>query len=388
MPTPIPPPAVFPFEPDGGFPLVESWAYTTDILIGRTGLEKRVPLASVPRYKLRWTVTAIDPGESARFQALMWTETDNRWYIPRWSSARRISAVAAGVYTVDTVATSFVVGGLALVWHDSTLFDIMNVSAVGAGTVTLTGATTFAHTLGGTAVAPVLVGSIVVSKPVMRASGLVSRFEVEASIDVTSMPLPALGAPALSFRGVEVMPNIGKVTDLDENWSIKTDISGGEASSPFIIRPLETKNTVLIPTQWLATTRAEMATLFAFLARRQGQLNPVWMYGVPEFVTSADALSGAASIFVTEFDFSHYYAGDVARRNILINGVAYGIVIANPTGELTLDIPLASATQKGTPVLLLHFCRMAEDNVDIEIMSGVSLAQATLSFKEIPLEAP
>jgi hypothetical protein len=391
-PTVIPPPAVFPFEPDGGFAIDETWTFATDVLTSRSGAERRVPLVQVPRIELGWTVTTLAPGEAANAMALMRVELDNRWIIPRWPSARRILGRAGSIYTIDDMTGSFfVVGGTVLLWNRSDSWQTGTVTAIGTNTVTVSGA---AWTLGGVVV-PCLLGSYAYSRSVKRPAGMAARFEVAFSCDVTNLPLLSAGTPTLLHRGVEVLTEVWTNTDMDESWSVDADLVGGGASAPFLLRPLSEHTAVEMDFRWIPMTRLDIAAAQAFLARRRGRYAPVWVAGSPEVQASSGSLSGENTLRVRFFDYAYYFTGDISRRNILlmVSGAprAFGITSWVASGDeyvITLDAALTGDVPKGTLISFLKFARLASDSAIVTYLSGFSAAEIPLPFVEIPGEAP
>lgn len=395
MPTPIPTTAVFPFEPDGGFPLREKWTYFTDVHTASNGRERRVPLVIIPRLNVTFTVTALDAGEAARLLATLWVELDNRWYVPRWTSARAFTK-AGTVYTLDRTATNFFTGGKAIVWRSSSVYDVMTVDAQGVGTITLSGATTFDHTLVGVVVAPLMNGSYTPQFEIDRGATLVARNEFTFAIDVAEYRnVPLHGSIIQLYRGVELLTEVFSGDDPSEPWATRTELSGGVASSKFILRPLDERATGVLKMKYIATSLLEYRDLKGFLSRRRGRYLPFWAVASPEASVSVAGVSGTNTLTLGDFDFGNYYTGDAARKDIafLVGGVIYPHRVTGwaPVAggyRATLETNLAVNVPVGTLVAFLRFCRMSADSFDLDTYGGCIGGEAALEFTEVPSEVP
>lgn len=390
MPTPIPAPTVFPFEPDAAFDVQEQWSYATDIITSKIRRERRVPLVQVPRIILTWTVSTTSQQETSRLLGMLWVELDNRWYGPRWPSARAVTAVAGTVYSCDTTAADFQVAGKALVWKDSATYDVMTVNGVAGNSVTLAGATSFTHN-SSCYVIPLLVGSINIQQKIDR-SGELAQCEIIFTSDVSGMNIPGAGVAPLSFGGVEVLTEVFSTEGLTENWDLRSVVSGGAASTPFIVRALDDRQTTDATLGWLATTRAEIAAMKQFIARRRGRLVPVWIPTLTqEMVVGASAASGQPVLSIPNFDYSTYYTADTARRTLLI--VAGGTVIPATINSwiganVTLSTNLPVTVPKGATVSLLKLSRLQNDAITMTSIPGNIAVQSVMSFTELPSETP
>lgn len=382
--TPVPDPVLFPFEPDANSDLVEVWTYHTNILTARTGRERRIRTARVPMVTLRWQVSALTEESSALVGGL-WNTVQNRWNVPRWPSARPIRAPgeAGGVYPVDLVATDFVVGAGALVWRGSGMADVMTVEAVGLDTLTLSGIKTFLHAPG-SMVVPLLPGSLTAFPSVARADR-VAQLGVEFRCDVRNQPLPVMGEAPYTFKGVEILPEWWTTGMPQEQWAARQDGVGGAA---FVSRTLDTYVAITTSMTWVAASRADLAALRQFIARRAGAWAPCWVPTLAaDWHTTAPVAAGARTLPVAD---TFPYAADPARR--------YGAVYAG--GQLTPftvaswdDVSIATiealpTLPAGATVMILRYCRLAQDVLELVIYPGLSSGSCALQFVELPLETP
>lgn len=394
--TPIPAPSIFPFEPDGGFPFSEQMTFATDVLTARNGSESRVPLVQIERLVLKWTVTAIDSGESERLLGLLWREFDNRWYIPRWSLGRPLNAVTSGVYFIGANLLDFYVGGFALVWKNSATYDLMTITAIAANTLTLSGTTTFPHLgLAGLIVFPILVGSIAYQKAIDR-SNCTARVELTATIDVSGRPVEDAGVAPTMFLGYEVLPDIHSTSDPSEAWDARSTVNGGLASSALIVRPLDDYNSVTTTFGWLAVNRGEVKTMVQFIRRRRGRYLACWIPGMAaDYTVAVAANAGETMLVLAGLDLFTLYTADAVRKYIglFANGLVYPFKITNlavdaTNSHVTLSAALPVAFPVGTPVSWLRLSRLASDTVEVVTLPGMITTTAEFTFIELPKETP
>jgi len=150
--------------------------------------------------------------------------------------------------------------------------------------------------------------------------------------------------------------------------------------------------------EWFASGRAAAASLRAFLIARQGRLVPFWTpTWCADLNMTADAAAAAAAITVTKAGYGQFLFAFKARRYLAITSPGGGFLMrkttlvvdnGNGTETITLDAGLGvDLLASGTLVSFLTLCRLDEDQSKVR-WYGRNLAEATLRFREIPLETP
>lgn len=172
---------LFPVKPE--LPYQETLAFLTDIIRSDDGSEQRIALRKNPRQLFRWNV-ALDTGtfDQSRVNMLMFDWQGRVWGIPVWHEATLLSASAsagATTFNVDSTANAdFRVGGLFLIYTDSGTFDVLEVSALTATTITSSSASANAYAANAEVV-PLRTG-------VMESNVSSSRFRtLDQTIDVS-----------------------------------------------------------------------------------------------------------------------------------------------------------------------------------------------------------
>lgn len=129
---------MFPFEPE--VPLVERLRFLTDIIERKDGTEQRISLRGYPRQEYSLEVYREEGEELTRFEILMFDWQARVFGLPVWSERTNLVSAAATDDTVITVKSTasadYRVGGLAIMWSSETDFESLEVSAIGASTIT------------------------------------------------------------------------------------------------------------------------------------------------------------------------------------------------------------------------------------------------------------
>ena len=144
---------------DYSMPYNEVMEFLTDIIPGSGGKEQRLALRKQPREEFQCKFE-LDGLERQRFQAIMFEWQHQSFGLPlrhlavRTTAASVISATQFQISGADD--SDFRVGGLAVIFTDFFVFDIVEVSAITDTLLTITGSAVFAYPAG-TKVMPVRV---------------------------------------------------------------------------------------------------------------------------------------------------------------------------------------------------------------------------------------
>lgn len=141
--TPVPVTAsrlvAFPFQPEQG--VREYLRWLTDVLDVKSGREQRVALRAFPRQEFRLEFVLDEGPELTAFDNVVGDWQALVFGLPVWTeSAFMTSAVAPGdlVLPISTSAwADYRVGGLAMVWSDRRAQEVVVVSGVSAGELSL-----------------------------------------------------------------------------------------------------------------------------------------------------------------------------------------------------------------------------------------------------------
>lgn len=394
--TPVPTPRLFPFEPDGGAAITETWRYLTNIITSQSDYEQRIALRSAPAMTLGWQVSAFDLGESSHLSARLWENTPNYWLVPLWPSRRKTTVIAAGVYSAPMANTLFALSGTALVWRTPILCDVMTVTAISGTGITLAGVTSFVHAAGDWIV-PLRNGTMQSSftkTNFARVATLPVEFELDLINTASVTPL----APIQLYRGVEVMsqhPSDEK-GETPEAWAITSQEQGtiigkrwreALAPTPVLSRPV----------QWVLLGWDEITTFRQWLAVRRGRRNPCWIPTYQDdLLLAAPIIAGATDISIVECSFATRYLPFAARQDICVlkhpdvvmPARVTGVSITTPGVEvLHLSAPIPTAMTQNARVSFLTYARLSSDDIAIAYQ-GIDIAVVDTTLIEVPREVP
>lgn len=394
LPTPIAAPVLFPFEPDGGATIRETWKYVTNVITSEDDSEQRIALRSRPALRVGWSVLGMEPGEAGLLAGLLYTNPHNRWYVPLWYSRRGIAGVAGGVYTpTSLVGTTFEVNGKALVWNSITQVDLMTVTAIGASTVTLAGVPTFTHKKD-MVIVPVGIGGMSMQNEISRMS-IATGFAVSFDLDRVNTPAIITVAAEQLFEGIEVL-KIHPSTDgtEGESWIRSAERIGGDLG-PVLYRALGPTPIVTRPKTWVLTTNAEIAGFRNWLATRRGKWRSLWVPTYTDDLTLvAPTTNGATSIDIAAIGFEDTFLPLPSRQRVAllvpsetvlpfrVIGVAYPAVGVE---RLQISAAVGAALSSATRCCFLVRARLSTDEITIE-HEGLGLAVVNAAFVEVPRE--
>lgn len=150
---------------------------------------------------------------------------------------------------------------------------------------------------------------------------------------------------------------------------------------------------------WTCLGPADVATLKAFIDARRGRAVPFWLPSMErDLELNGDFTAGHGFIDIETVGYTaQLFPWSGARRHLYLSApgvtpiarkVTSAVNNLNGTESLYLDSPLGASFPKATTVVsFLRLCRKEDDGVSISWTSR-GYQTATLSFRELPLEAP
>ena len=128
--------ALWPFCPRADF--TEALAWYTDVLPSYSA-EQRIRLTNAPRQSFAYS-HAFTPRQYERAKLMMQNSGAAIWYLPVWAERQRVSVGSgAGSITVDTTASDYRAGSVAMLWASDEEYELVITDAVASGSLTLAG---------------------------------------------------------------------------------------------------------------------------------------------------------------------------------------------------------------------------------------------------------
>lgn len=123
----------FPFAPNEGHPLSETYGYMTDIIIAFNASEQRIQLREKPVGTLSYSALFNVPRDAQMAMAILFGNQARAFGVARWQFRRPLTAPAA-VDDVeifcDTVNIPFEPDGLAFLWRDPYTWEAAPIDSV------------------------------------------------------------------------------------------------------------------------------------------------------------------------------------------------------------------------------------------------------------------
>lgn len=161
-------------------PVKETLAFLTDIITALDGDEQRIALRKQPR-QLFEVVYALDGNDRQRMQALLMDWTDSVFGFPLWHEKLSLTAAVSTGATQYNVAgaddVDLRVGGLAIVFTNSTTFDVVKIVSKTDTLITVEDPSVNAYSLG-TTLMPLRSATIVGQQSGQRAQNNLEQFKI------------------------------------------------------------------------------------------------------------------------------------------------------------------------------------------------------------------
>ena len=385
---------VWPFKPNRVAPITETLDWLTDVITAYRGDEQRVSLRAKPRRSFEYSsrVNAIDAQKLAN---VLWGWQSNNFALPVWNNRGELASSATiASTTLDVVTTDlgFVDGGFAVLFADSSNYELVQIDTVSSSSLALVSATTKLW-VAGSKIYPAEVARLPIGVQSRQPTSVVTELTSMFSCDpiVTDPQLPIV-APSLTYGGFEVVmkkPNWAQPIDTTNDFDFaEIDYqTGAIARFDRYDTPKITKRY-----QWVLRDKSAMLDFRALICRLAGRFKSVWMptwFG--DFSLYSTELSSSTSIKVRSNEFQQMVGVDASLDTLMI------IVSGNPVIKTINSVTLgASYTTLGltssigvdlnqsnvSMISLIHLCRLAADRVTINHLTS-EVATVDLNFTTV-----
>lgn len=362
------------FRPDG--PILERLEWLTNVIEHFDGSEQRIRLRGTPRRIFEFAVTVS--GRDRRIaENLLDAGGAQPYIIPVWTDSQQLTndlGSGATSITVDTSGRDFRDGGLMCLATGPRVYEIVEIDAVAADTITLASPTGKAWPAGALVI-PLRSAFLPDRVALARFTGGDAygrlRWQCVDANDYTA----ATGET--EYRSVPVLlqrPNWTE--DVRQEWQRKLDMldfrTGGlyvddEAEGPLLLQSH----------RWLLDGRAEIHAFRQWLYARCGRWRAFWMpTWAQDFRVVASIGSSATTIDVEHSGYTDQIDEDIGRRDIrieLANGTVYYrritqcVEVDGDTERLTINTALGVNISAADVALVsfMHLVRLNADSVEI-----------------------
>lgn len=180
-------------------PVKETLAFLTEVITGLTGKEQRIALRKNPR-QLFDVVYKLTGNDRQRMQALLMDWTNNVFGFPLWHEKLTLTAAASTATTVYSVVGAddidLRVGGLAIVFTDANVFDVITIASLTDTTITATDPSVNSYPVG-TTIMPLR--TAVIRKMVSGAREIVNLETFKILFEVNDNDTGALSGDVSAF---------------------------------------------------------------------------------------------------------------------------------------------------------------------------------------------
>jgi hypothetical protein len=180
---------LFSVSPDWSEKVTEGYGYLTDIFTAYDDTEQRVQLRGSPARTLAFKPLVLEARDAAAMDALLFGWQHRVFGVPWWQDAQQLASnviVGSKSIPVPTSLRGFEVGGIVLLWVDQHTWEVQQIHAMDATTITTENPLLKTWSANKTFVIPVKIGRMTNSETIdVRAPGVAEmslKFTIEATL--------------------------------------------------------------------------------------------------------------------------------------------------------------------------------------------------------------
>lgn len=385
--------------PDWSNGVTETLAWLTDMQQAQDGSQLREVIREAPRRD--WQFAVVANGSQRRIlESALYDWGARTWALPVWPDVTwLVASVAAGIDTlaVDTRHLDYVVGGLALLYHDEHAWEVVEISAVTDAQLTFARPTTGTY-VAGDRIYPCRMARLVETTSVSRKTDDL----MAATVHMQTMEpcdWPAV-APATTYLGVPVLEDrCDWGDDRAAGYARQTVVTDNDIGIPDVLDP-SGQPWLTLPFRWVLQGRAERAAHRSLLYWLQGRAQALWMpSGAADLMLATTIGANATTLTIEWAGVTRYQRQQPGRRHLrieLLDGsVFYRHVTAcadtGDTEQLALDAALGVDVAPVDVQLIswMLLATLSSDSVQItHDTDSLGLAHCGAGFAAVPAEEP
>jgi len=394
----MPLPPVLSLLPDWSQGVREERAFRTSILTTDSGLEQREQTRGRARRRLTYRARTLTAGIAQPATTLLQRVHEGTVALPWWMHRTRLTADAAiGATTLAVVTTGldFLAGNYALLWRSPRVYELVQVSATDAVSVTLeAGTPTTMAWPTGSLVLPAFPARLAAPLAISRVAARGLDVAVDALVEPLAVPLASGTAGDDPPDFTLAMPMAGP--DESESWARRLVSFDGDLG-PVASTVFDAAPAVGFGLSLMFRSRAAAQDLWAWYDSVLGALTPSW---VPSWQAAAQLSAAVASasntLVIRAMGYTARWFPDESRRHLAIitapdviahRRVTEAVDNGDGTETLTLNAVVGVNLRAETLVSLMHYARLEQDALAL-VWQDPDLATAELRFRELPSEEP
>jgi len=259
-------------------PITEHLEWMTDIIEAHDGAEQRIRVRQEPRQSFEVVILPNDPAELSRLRVAIAAWQHREWGWPCWHEAVNLAAAlpaASSSIPVDTTAADFRAGGPAIVSQGASLYEVVEVATVAAGSLSLVAPTTMEHPAGAS-VMPLRMARM--TGQARRDDHPTELSKYSVTMQITDNAELTTEAAAMQYLGYDVladpllMPGETMPRQIERPLDIIDPGPGAWATFARTDYP-----GVVTDHRWRLKNRQDSWAFRRWLHRRAGRCNPEWV---------------------------------------------------------------------------------------------------------------
>ena len=179
---------LFSISPDWSEKVVEGYGYLTDVFTAYDDTEQRIQLLGYPARTLAFKPLVLEARDAAAMHALMFGWQNRVFGVPWWQDGQQLSSnilVGSNSIPVATSLRSFEVGGIVLLWIDQHTWEVQQIQAMDATTITTENPLLNAWPANKTIVLPVRIGRLTNSEMIDVRAISVAEMSLKFTMETT-----------------------------------------------------------------------------------------------------------------------------------------------------------------------------------------------------------
>jgi len=385
---------MFPYEPES--PMTERLKFLTNVMESIDGSEQRVSIRLAPRQEFDFIIMREDGIERQRYELLMFDWQARVFGTPVWTEPSTTTGAITASDTIinvdDTSLSDYRVNGLAIVYESETKWDALEVSTVGATSITFKSPILNSYAVG-TRVMPVrtsIVSGAIQEKryPVNLSSFAMTMRVLDNEVDLSDTS----GWPTYNGKILLSDPNV-IAESMNASLILNTVVFDSAGAGKFSQTTSWSRGKRASGKAFITRSRTALFALRKLLHAFRGQQVSFYLPTFSNDILLADTyVSGTPSFLIYNVGYSQYARQRTPKldmRIILNDGTVFtrtitaSAVVDADTEQVTLSTTIGQNIEPGDVHRIEFIEPVRITNEDITIQHADDNGTARVSFPVI-----